>query len=72
MSEHLRVNPILCDAHGHCAELFPELITLDEWDYPIVSDEPIPPELAEHARRAVSMCPRLALAIERRQSSRAA
>jgi len=72
MSEHLRVDPILCDAHGHCAELFPELITLDEWGYPIVSDEPIPPELAEHARRAVSMCPRLALAIERRQSSRAA
>ena len=21
MSDHLRVNPILCDAHGHCAEL---------------------------------------------------
>ena len=69
MSEHLRVNPILCDAHGHCAELFPELVRLDEWGYPIVSDESIPPELAQHARRAVSMCPRLALAIERRQSS---
>ena len=66
MSDHLRVNPILCDAHGHCAELFPELVSLDEWGYPIASDEPIPPRLAKDARRAVSMCPRLALMIERR------
>jgi len=66
VSEHLRVNPILCDAHGHSAELFPELVTLDEWGYPIVEDGPIAPELAKEARRAVSMCPRLALMIERR------
>jgi ferredoxin len=66
VSEHLRVNPILCDAHGHCAELFPELFTLDEWGYPIVDDAPIPAELAKEARRAVSMCPRLALMIEQR------
>ena len=72
MKEFIRVNPILCDAHGHCAELLPELIELDEWGYPIVSDEPIPLELAGHARRAVTLCPRLALAIERRKSSRAA
>jgi ferredoxin len=66
MSDHLRVNPILCDAHGHCAELLPELIELDEWGYPIVSAEAIPPDLARDARRAVSMCPRLALLVERR------
>ena len=64
MSDHLRVNPILCDAHGHCAELLPELIQLDEWGYPIVSDEPIPRSLEREARQAVSMCPRLALLIE--------
>jgi ferredoxin len=68
VSEHLRVNPILCDAHGHCAELFPELVTLDEWGYPIIEDGPIPPELAKEARRAVSMCPRLALMIEQRDA----
>jgi ferredoxin len=66
VSEFLRVNPILCEAHGHCAELLPELIELDEWGYPIVADEPIPPDLAREARRAVSMCPRLALLVERR------
>ena len=34
---------------------------------PDPGDEPIPPELVKDARRAVSMCPRLALAIERRE-----
>ena len=67
MSDHLRVNPILCDAHGHCAELLPELIQLDEWGYPIISDEPIPRDLERQARQAVSMCPRLALLIEERR-----
>ena len=64
MSEHLRVNPILCDAYGHCAELLPELIQLDEWGYPIIDGRPIPQELARDTRRAVSSCPRLALFIE--------
>ena len=63
---HLRVNPIRCDAFGHCAELLPELISLDEWGYPIVADGPIPAELQNEARRAVSLGPRLALLLERR------
>jgi ferredoxin len=71
-SHHLRVDPILCDAHGHCAELLPELISLDEWGYPILADDPIPPELQKDARRAVAMCPRLALTLERSGPSRAA
>lgn len=65
MSETIRVNPIACDAHGLCAELFPEWISLDDWGYPIVRPGPIPPEMMEHARRAVSECPLLALRLER-------
>ena len=68
MKEFIRINPILCDAHGHCAELLPEMIELDEWGYPIVADGPIPSDLAKDARRAASMCPRLALLIERRET----
>jgi ferredoxin len=44
-----------------CAELLPELITLDPWGYPIVAPGPVPPALAAHARRAVAACPTLAL-----------
>lgn len=63
----LRVNPIACVAHGHCAELFPEMITLDEWGYPILDPRPVPVELIGHARRAVSTCPVLALRLDRLQ-----
>ena len=63
---HLRVNPIRCDAYGHCAELLPELIELDEWGYPIIDARPVPDGLAREARRAVALCPRLALLLERR------
>jgi ferredoxin len=59
----LVVDPIACDAHGICAELLPEMIQLDDWGYPIISAEPILPELESHARRAVAACPNLALRI---------
>ena len=57
----VRVNPIACDGRGLCAELFPEWIAQDEWGYPIISPERIPPHLQQHARRAVAACPKLAL-----------
>ena len=69
MSRHMRVNPILCDGFGQCAELLPELIELDEWGYPIVTDAAIPASLETAARRAVAMCPRLALSVERRRAA---
>ena len=67
---HLRVNPIRCDAYGHCAELLPELITLDEWGYPIIREGPVPDALEREASRAVALCPRLALVLERRARQR--
>jgi ferredoxin len=65
MSSRLRVNPIACDGHGLCAELFPERVTLDDWGYPIVDGGAIPSALEQHARRAVDACPVLALRLER-------
>src|SRR5215472_12395825 len=61
MTARLRVNPIACSGHGLCAELLPELITLDEWGYPVIGDQPVPARLAKEARRAVTDCPALAL-----------
>jgi ferredoxin len=63
----LRVNPIACDGHGLCAELFPERVELDEWGYPIVDETPVPRELEKHARRAVAECPTMALIASRRR-----
>jgi ferredoxin len=60
----LRVNPIACKRHGMCAELLPELITLDPWGYPLLGGEQVPRALAAHARRAAEACPKLALLID--------
>jgi ferredoxin len=65
VSGRLRVNPIACEAHGMCAELLPERITLDEWGYPVVDERPLSPGLLAHARRAAQACPTFALLLER-------
>ena len=65
MSHRLRVNPIACEAHGMCAELLPERITLDDWGYPVIDGEPLSPVLLDHARRAAQACPTFALLLER-------
>jgi ferredoxin len=62
----VRVDPIACKAHGLCAELLPERVSLDEWGYPIIDGRPVPRELEALARRAADVCPTLALALVRR------
>jgi ferredoxin len=61
VTRKLVVNPISCSGHGLCAELLPELISLDEWGYPVIVDQQVPPRLARPARRVVTDCPALAL-----------
>ena len=58
------VDPIKCEAHGLCAELFPERITLDEWGYPLIDHTPIPVALEALAQRTVNACPTLALRLQ--------
>ncbi len=62
--QSLRIDPVLCDGHGICAELLPELITLDDWGYPIIEGGSFPPSLLANVRRTVTACPLLALRIE--------
>jgi ferredoxin len=64
MNERVRVNPITCEAHGMCAELLPERVTLDDWGYPIVDARPLEPSLVEIARKAAKACPTFALLVE--------
>jgi ferredoxin len=61
VSRELSVNRIACSGHGDCAELLPELVTADEWGYPVVAGGPVPPRLERRAKRAVAACPALAL-----------
>ncbi|HUZ51951.1 MAG TPA: ferredoxin [Streptosporangiaceae bacterium] len=60
----LRADMIACDGRGLCAEVLPELIVLDDWGFPIITGA-VPDDLADQAREAVRICPRLAIRLER-------
>ncbi len=61
----LTVDPIACDGRGLCAALLPGDIVLDDWGYPIVTADPLAADRLGAARRAVALCPTLALRLER-------
>jgi ferredoxin len=50
-----------CRGHGLCAHIVPELIRLDGNGFPAFPDTPVPAWLEPGARKAVNMCPALAL-----------
>jgi NADH:ubiquinone oxidoreductase subunit F (NADH-binding)/ferredoxin len=57
----LTVDWTRCDAHGLCAHILPELISLDANGYPAIADRTVPAWLSGQARKAITMCPALAL-----------
>jgi ferredoxin len=59
----LRIDMTACEGRGLCAEVLPELISLDDWGFPIISG-PVPEQLEQPTREAVRLCPRLALWLE--------
>jgi len=67
----MHVDPILCVGHGLCSEMFPEMIGLDDWGFPIISPDPVPRHLAKRASRTRSACPALALRLDRNPDRRA-
>ncbi len=60
----LRVDFIACDGRGLCAEALPELITLDDWGFPVIGDRAVPSRLLADARETVRACPKLALRLD--------
>lgn len=59
----LEIDWTLCDAHGLCARLLPEKITLDEWGFPIIDGAALDKSSVRDARRAALACPALALRV---------
>lgn len=60
-SEGLAVDRIACTGHGICASLLPEMVTLDEWGYPIIAAVPLEGVDPQMTELAVRMCPVRAL-----------
>ena len=63
----LHIDWTRCDGRGLCSELLPDLLTRDDWGYPLsrngVREPQIPPQDAKFAKAAVKRCPRLALSL---------
>ncbi|MDO9378350.1 MAG: ferredoxin [Nocardioidaceae bacterium] len=65
MSSRLQVDWTRCDAHGLCARLLPDQVTLDPWGFPVLDGAPLPDARVRDARRAAQACPALALRLSR-------
>jgi ferredoxin len=66
----LQVDWIACQAFGLCHDLAPDLVTLDDWGYPLVPD---PSEFGDRLadiQRIVDCCPARALRLARRDRGR--
>lgn len=50
-----------CRGHGVCAAALGELITLDEWGFPVLDGTEVPDDLKGAARMAQATCPAAAL-----------
>lgn len=57
----ITLNPAVCDGFGFCAEILPEVISLDEWGFPIIRGGDVPERLRRAGQQAVHFCPRRAL-----------
>ena len=54
----LRVHLIACDGRRECAEVLPELISLDDWGFPIIRASAVPDHLEGEAREADADLPK--------------
>ena len=59
-----------CDGHGLCAELLPDRITRDDWGYPVIVSTAVADEDTTSVRRAVAICPALALRLTARSTTK--
>jgi ferredoxin len=58
----LRINPDVCQGHGRCYDLAPDLFGDDEEGFgQVLGDGIVPPDKEREARLAVANCPERAI-----------
>ena len=57
------VNRAVCEGHGRCYEIAPDVYTEDERGHCSIGSEEVAPELEEIARLAALSCPEQALTV---------
>jgi ferredoxin len=68
--KNLDIDWTRCDGHGLCAELLPDRITRDDWGYPVIVSTAVADEDTTSVRRAVAICPALALRLTARSTTK--
>jgi ferredoxin len=63
---NLEIDWTRCDGHGLCAALLPRRITRDEWGFPVLAAHRVREDEITDVRRAVALCPALALRLDKR------
>jgi ferredoxin len=63
---NLHIDWTRCDGHGLCAALLPTRITRDEWGFPVLAAHAVRDTEVTHIRRAIALCPALALHLDKR------
>ena len=59
----VEVNPSLCEAHGHCHEVTPEIYDLDDDGYCVIRNPEVPPDLESRAEEGALACPVQAITV---------
>ena len=60
----VQINPDLCQGHGRCYDLAPDLFGDDEEGFgTVLGDGVVPPESEREARLAAANCPERAIAL---------
>jgi ferredoxin len=62
MMQPLQIDAAACDGVGICAVVAGDVITLDQWGFPVIGDT-VDPGLLRQARRAARACPHRALRV---------
>jgi ferredoxin len=62
--KQLEIDWTRCEGHGLCAQVLTDAIALDEWGYPLIRRARFADDELIEARRAVALCPALALRLE--------
>ena len=62
--KQLQIDWTRCSGHGLCAQVVPADIALDEWGYPLLRRSRFAGDDLIDARRAVAVCPTLALRLD--------
>jgi len=61
----VEVNPNMCEGHGQCNAVAPQVYDLDEEGYCVIRNPEVPPDLESEAEAGALACPVQAITVTR-------